>query len=587
MTRHPALVALERRLRVRWLLGGLRLGLIGACAGVALAATLGKLLVVEGWITAALVWSALAVGAALLARAPRWPDAQAIARAADELGLQERITSSLEASRVGHPVAALLQQDAERALAQLRPERQPLVPEPRAWRSLAALALGAAILAIVPLPSLGDRAQQAEEARAVLAARRELERPAAELVRLSPTSPAAAAAADELRRLDHDLAELSTTEAAAQRMEAAQEQLASLARAQEFAWRRALESMAREWERNSELRILAHALTSHDEQAVEQATAELAARGEELDGEAMQQLALGLQAGANAARDVPEVAGALRQLASDAGATSADDRASAAERIGDALEQGAARAAGLDAIQRTVASVGAARASLGATANGAAGSRQVASGASHGASGAQTGAGGSTASGAAGQARAGAAQTARASGRGAGSQTGASQSSGAGSAGAGSGSGAEAGAGTGRGTGGNSAGAGSGAGTGGSGVGTDEGSGAGAGLAGGPRGDPGPSEPAGNAPQGRAQRLSGEAGPDVAIAGDVDAATGALVQLPDSPLELGALRPSQTVVGEYEEQARRSLAQQALPPALEALVQRYFSAIDPAAGSEP
>ncbi len=73
----------------------------------------------------------------------------------------------------------------------------------------------------------------------------------------------------------------------------------------------------------------------------------------------------------------------------------------------------------------------------------------------------------------------------------------------------------------------------------------------------------------------------------MAIAGDVDAATGALVQLPDSPLELGALRPSQTVVGEYEEQARRSLAQQALPPALEALVQRYFSAIDPAAGSEP
>jgi hypothetical protein len=40
------------------------------------------------------------------------------------------------------------------------------------------------------------------------------------------------------------------------------------------------------------------------------------------------------------------------------------------------------------------------------------------------------------------------------------------------------------------------------------------------------------------------------------------------------------------VYSEYEERARLSLAQQTLPPALESLVQRYFSAIAPTAGSE-
>jgi hypothetical protein len=58
------------------------------------------------------------------------------------------------------------------------------------------------------------------------------------------------------------------------------------------------------------------------------------------------------------------------------------------------------------------------------------------------------------------------------------------------------------------------------------------------------------------------------------------------VELPDSPLALGSVRPYQTVYGEYEERARHSLAQQTLPPALESLVQRYFSAIAPTAAPE-
>jgi hypothetical protein len=80
--------------------------------------------------------------------------------------------------------------------------------------------------------------------------------------------------------------------------------------------------------------------------------------------------------------------------------------------------------------------------------------------------------------------------------------------------------------------------------------------------------------------------LGGEAGPDVAVAGDAGSASGDTVQLPDSPLTLGAVRPYQSVYGEYEEHARQSLAQQPLPPALESLVQRYFSAIAPSAGAD-
>ncbi len=593
ITRHAAWITLERRLRVRCLLGSLRLGLIGATVGIALAATLGKLLVLDGWVTAALIWSGLAVGVAMLARVPRWPNARAVALAADELGLQERISSSLEALRLGHPAAALLERDARHALARLRPEQYPLVPEPRAWRGLAALALGTAILVAAPLPSIGDRARQAEEARAVLAARRALERPSADVVRLSPVAPVAAAAADELRRLDSELSEVSTVDIAAQRMETAQERLASLARAEEFAWRRALDTMARQWARDPELQNLARALMAHDQRAVEQAAAELAARGEELSADDLQRLSVGLQAGANAARDVPEVAGALRQLASEAGATGPDGPAATAERIGDALEEGAARAAGLDATQRAVAAVGSARASLGATARGATGRGQAARGSSSGATGSQAGASGSTATGAAGQSRTGAGQSSgqgtgqgtAASGQGTGSQTGASQASGTGSAGAGRGVSGASGTGSGSGTGGSGTGAGAGAGTGSSGASENSATGGGTGAAGGARGDPGPSEIAGNAPLGSPRLMGGGAGPDVAVAGDANAATGDLVQLPDSPLELGPLRPYQSVYGEYEEHARHSLAQQPLPPALEALVQRYFSAIDPAAGS--
>jgi hypothetical protein len=80
--------------------------------------------------------------------------------------------------------------------------------------------------------------------------------------------------------------------------------------------------------------------------------------------------------------------------------------------------------------------------------------------------------------------------------------------------------------------------------------------------------------------------MGSEPGDDIAVSGDSAAATGSLVELLDAPLALGSIRPYQTVYGEYEEQARQSLAQQALPPALESVVRRYFSAIAPTTGPD-
>jgi hypothetical protein len=73
----------------------------------------------------------------------------------------------------------------------------------------------------------------------------------------------------------------------------------------------------------------------------------------------------------------------------------------------------------------------------------------------------------------------------------------------------------------------------------------------------------------------------GEGGPAIQANGDVAGAGGETVDLPESPLTAGNRRPYDQVYGEYEQEARRSLGRQSLPPALQGLVQRYFSSIEP------
>lgn len=75
--------------------------------------------------------------------------------------------------------------------------------------------------------------------------------------------------------------------------------------------------------------------------------------------------------------------------------------------------------------------------------------------------------------------------------------------------------------------------------------------------------------------------MGGQGGARIRAPGDGGAATGERVELPESRVSLGALWPYNEVYGEYETAARESAARQALPPALQSLVQRYFSSIKP------
>jgi len=75
--------------------------------------------------------------------------------------------------------------------------------------------------------------------------------------------------------------------------------------------------------------------------------------------------------------------------------------------------------------------------------------------------------------------------------------------------------------------------------------------------------------------------LGGEAGPDVHAPGDAAGAGGEAVELPRGEVTLGGVRPYDEVYGEYEAAARDSLSRQPVPPALQSLVQQYFSALRP------
>jgi hypothetical protein len=82
-------------------------------------------------------------------------------------------------------------------------------------------------------------------------------------------------------------------------------------------------------------------------------------------------------------------------------------------------------------------------------------------------------------------------------------------------------------------------------------------------------------------------QLLGGSGEQVDLFGDLEGAEGDTVQLAESQVTLGAIRPYQSVLPEYEASARQSLARQPLPSGLESLVQRYFAAIATTEGASP
>jgi hypothetical protein len=579
----PSLAArlepLGRRVRLRWLLERVRVGAVLALAGGAALALLGRFLGYPGWPDAALLWAAVSMLAALGLGLRRWPDVWTIARAADGLGLAERVSSALHADRVGHPAAPLLAADARRALSRARVDRYSIVPAPRRWLQVPALAVLMAAATLAPLPAWGD-GWGAEEARAVAEARKSVEELKAKLEKPAVPEPLTVATEAELQALEERLREARSAAEAVRALERAQEQLASLLGSEDYAWRRAMERLASAWGDNPILSEVAAALRAEDPETVQGAMDRLASEMAGMSGEDLQRLQLALQSGANSARDLPALSGSLREAAAEAGAAAGGrgGETGAMEQLSSLLSQGAARSAGLRAAQGAMASLGRAQASL-ATGSGSGATAMASGRPSGGASGGQQGAsgGGSPGSG---------------SGSGAGDGSGSDSGSGPGG---GSGSGSGSGSGTGSGSG-SGSGAGSGAGS---------GSGAGAGAGGGPSpGQPGSGSAGATTSAGRAapstagatrydpiyapSLMGGEGGPGVHAPGDAEGSGGATVELPESPLALGAVRPYDEVYGQYEAAARQSLSRRPLPPSLQGLVQRYFSSLAPAqSGSQP
>ncbi|MEW6423693.1 MAG: hypothetical protein AB1523_02955 [Bacillota bacterium] len=175
---------------------------------------------------------------------------------------------------------------------------------------------------------------------------------------------------------------------------------------------------------------------------------------------------------------------------------------------------------------------------------------------------------------------------------GAGSAAGSAPGTGSGSAGS-SGAGGSAGAGgassdagAGEGTGGragNSGGTKGGSGNGpGSGSG-NEGSGGGAGTgAGGPgAGGQGAGTAGGGYDRIYAPHLLGGSGQETRVGGQIrPGQAGTETDLPDSPVELGAVRPYREVLPLYKEEAINSLSSAPLPPDLESLVWQYFTSLE-------
>lgn len=241
---HPALRALGRRVRVRWVLERTRAGLLAGLAGVILAALAGRVLDLPWWPAAAAALLALAWLVSILANARRWPDVMAVARAADALGLEERASSALYASGAGHPAAPLLAADANRLLARLDPADYPLVIRPRRWVFVALALCLAGFAIVVPLPMSGESAGRAAEARAVAAARQSVEALRAEAIPLATPEPLSRSVAEELGALEERVGSAGDAREADRALEEAQERLAALGRPEDFAWQRALEGLS-------------------------------------------------------------------------------------------------------------------------------------------------------------------------------------------------------------------------------------------------------------------------------------------------------------------------------------------------------
>lgn len=531
LTAHPAFRELRVRVRARWLLEAVRRGLLWGLVGAALAVLVGRLSGIDQWPAAAIAWTALSLLASLVLAVVRQPTDWAIAREADALGLAERITSSLYASSARSAVANLLEIEAHTALASLVPTRYPLTQDGRVWRPLLAGMSVLAVLVVLPIPQLGSRPTDAADRQRV----REAEQRVQAIELKVPTEAPRPAelnqhTTEELRTLRDALAKSSSSVEAAAAIEQSQQRLARLPSSDDYAARRSLDSAASALasQQDQTLWPLARALQAHDDQAVQQALADLSQRLDTPGGvsdASRSNMQVGLQSAANAvASSQPQLAGALRRTA---GAVASGQQSALTDtELQNLLAQDTAAASALGNLQQAMTDLSQLRATtLPANATLVAGSGTPTAYAlvngtpsANGTPAAVPGTGDAASS--------------SDSARGASRQTG------------GNGSGASAQTG---------------------------GNGSGASPNGSTKYDPV------YAPT----HLGGADGPQVQAPSDPTGASGAGVELPNGPLSAGDVRPYDQVYADYAHEARQSAARQQLPPNVQGLVDRYFGAIAP------
>jgi hypothetical protein len=543
LTRHPSFRQLALRVHARWALHALRRGLVWGLAGAMPLTLVGRLAGWSDWASLALGWLALALVASIGIASLRRPDSWAVARAADALGLSERVTSSLYADTRSSSVAALIGADARRALGALQPSQYAVLDSRGMWRAVLAGAVLFALLLVLPIPQLSSDANRAAEAGRIVTAQQRVQ--AIEVQSLSEavrSTPLGQRTTEELRALRSTLSRTDSSADAARALETTQKRLTQLPGSDDYAWRRSLDSVASTLESQQEQTLLplARALRARDQQVVDQALSELAARLDQpgVSDAERSRLQGALQQAANAAAtSQPRLAGALRRAASATGSGAAATDA----ELRDLLSEGVADAAALDSLDQSVADLSQLRATTLPV-----GARLVAA----------TGT-----------------PTAYALIRGTPPPNAtlvAIPVSGAGNGGS-------------------------------SGVGPQgSGPGGGAGYGDTPsQGRPSSSDaPTGGSTAGQRvapnsaaaveydpvyapSRLGGEGGPVVQAPGDATGATGAGVDLPQGPLTVGEVRPYNEVYAEYAQEARQSAARQSLPANVQTLVDRYFGSISP------
>ncbi len=525
LTAHAAFVDLGRRVRLHWFLDRLRVGLIAGVGGASLLALVARLLDYSDWPLLALAWGALAVLAVLLIEARTFPGQDAIARAADRLGLAERVSSALYAQRSNAAVANLALADARAALQKLRPGDYHSLPPRRAWLPVLAGATVFALLALVPVLRAGsnDEAQRIATTRQAVAA-----------IELQPPTDAARASGlherevAELRTLRENLARSQTTEDAARAIDRTQQRLQSLPSENDYSSRRAIDAAAHELQVDSRLQPLAQALAERNARAAQQALntldTQLRQSGALSDAD-RQRLQASLQAAANsAAASQPRLAAALRQAASQLASGRGLDSATSAQ-LQQQLDGALSSAAGLDELEATQADLSQLQVTTlpeGARLVRATGTPTALVLIPAAGSGSLVGQGGTGAGGGAGygdkasQGRPSTEDAAATNGQ--------------------------------------------------------------------PQVAPNNARTGTYDPVYAPSHIGGESGPSVQAPGDPTGAAGASVELPQGPLSVGDVRPYDQVYAEYADAARQSAARQSLPPNAQALVERYFGAIAPSEG---